>query len=220
MNSNAKILKLNNTHFDSPHGLANFNNVSTAYDMAQLCYHCVKNIDFNRITRTKSYVWKSRNKYGVQLDKVITKDYSWTNTNKLLNEGFIGIKTGVTYPAGPWFAAYLKSKGRSFIVVLLNWGSLEQRFSDAKNVIEHCHLKICWGQTSDMKPADTKSINDKESLTDSFNMSQIDTVDSQKDIDSTSTDKDRLDEDFFKTCTENLQNLDEEGSPTLSSYIF
>lgn len=36
MNKNAKKLKMMNTHFDSPHGLPNKNNKSTAYDMAKL----------------------------------------------------------------------------------------------------------------------------------------------------------------------------------------
>ena len=56
MNSDAKKIKLDNTHFDSPHGLSNSNNVSTAYDIALLCSVCVRNLDFSRITRTKSYV--------------------------------------------------------------------------------------------------------------------------------------------------------------------
>ena len=42
MNKNAKDLQMSNTHFDSPHGLANKNNKSTAYDMAKLWMHCVK----------------------------------------------------------------------------------------------------------------------------------------------------------------------------------
>lgn len=110
MNSNAKKLSMTNTHYDSPHGLANYLNVSTAYDIAILCSVCVKNIDFNRITRTKSYVCKNRIAAGFQLNKPVQKDYSWLNTNKLLSKGFIGIKTGVTYPAGPCLATYLKSK--------------------------------------------------------------------------------------------------------------
>ena len=36
MNKNAKLLGMNDTYFDSPHGLANKNNKSTAYDMARL----------------------------------------------------------------------------------------------------------------------------------------------------------------------------------------
>lgn len=101
MNENARKLKMRNTHFDSPHGLPNKNNYSTAYDIALLCSVCVGISEFNRIVRTKSYTCKNRNKATSSLEKVIQRDYHWTNTNKLLNKGFVGIKTGVTYPAGP-----------------------------------------------------------------------------------------------------------------------
>lgn len=37
MNVNARKLKMRNTYFDSPHGLPNKNNYSTAYDIALLC---------------------------------------------------------------------------------------------------------------------------------------------------------------------------------------
>lgn len=37
MNKNAQKIGMTNTHFDSPHGLANKNNMSTAYDIAMLC---------------------------------------------------------------------------------------------------------------------------------------------------------------------------------------
>lgn len=64
------------------------------------------------------------------MEMVIQRDYHWTNTNKLLNKGFVGIKTGVTYPAGPCLVTHLKKKKRSYIVVLLNCRSLEQRWID------------------------------------------------------------------------------------------
>jgi hypothetical protein len=37
MNTNAQLLGMKNTNYDSPHGLANRNNKSTAYDIALLC---------------------------------------------------------------------------------------------------------------------------------------------------------------------------------------
>lgn len=55
MNKNAEKLGMMNTVFDSPHGLANRKNKSTAYDIALLCAACVKMPEFNRITRAKSY---------------------------------------------------------------------------------------------------------------------------------------------------------------------
>lgn len=34
--------------------------------------------------------------------------YTWKNTNKLLDKGFIGIKTGITDTAGPCLASAYK----------------------------------------------------------------------------------------------------------------
>jgi len=39
-------MKLRNTHFDNPHGLMNFRNYSTAYDMGNLCLNVVTHIIF------------------------------------------------------------------------------------------------------------------------------------------------------------------------------
>ena len=55
MNDNAATLKLLNTQFDSPHGLMNPQNVSTAYDMARLTSICMHIPVFKRIVATKTY---------------------------------------------------------------------------------------------------------------------------------------------------------------------
>jgi len=34
-------MKLRNTHFDNPHGLMNYRNYSTAYDLGYLCLNVV-----------------------------------------------------------------------------------------------------------------------------------------------------------------------------------
>lgn len=43
MNQLATKIGMTNTCFDSPHGLANNNNVSTAYDIALLSMNCMQN---------------------------------------------------------------------------------------------------------------------------------------------------------------------------------
>ena len=55
MNEHAASLKLLNTFFDSPHGLMNPHNVSTAYDMARLTSICLQIPIFRRIVATKNY---------------------------------------------------------------------------------------------------------------------------------------------------------------------
>lgn len=133
MNKNAKQLQMNDTHFDSPHGMANKNNKSTAIDMAKLCMHWVKIKYFNMITKWKAYqcnVKKRRGSVMVQSKppKSPKPDYKWYNTNKLLSKGYVGIKTGVTNTAGPWLAAYITKKKRSYLVILLNSRSMDARW--------------------------------------------------------------------------------------------
>ena len=43
------------THFDSPHGLQNIENLSTAYDMSKLSALCIKNDYFREIVSTPYY---------------------------------------------------------------------------------------------------------------------------------------------------------------------
>ena len=235
MNSNAKMLKMNNTHFDSPHGLANPLNYSTAYDIALLCSVCVQISDFNRIARTRTYVCKNRNNAGLRslgvnsllkFDKfaepsiksntIGAKDYKWINTNKLLSKGFVGIKTGVTQTAGPWLATYLKWKKRAYIVVLLNWSSLDQRWIDTYKVIEHCQLKIKWGMINDIKLPREKDVNDQEQYSDSINLSNKNWEQIQNRSLYVSNEREKTDSSFFKN-NDMADICDEDGSTTLSS---
>jgi D-alanyl-D-alanine carboxypeptidase len=58
------------------------------------------------------------------------KIIKWENTNKLLDCGFLGIKTGFTEQAGPCLASVFKSSRNSYILVVLNTGTKEDRWSD------------------------------------------------------------------------------------------
>lgn len=53
MNENAFNLKMQNTNFDSPHGLMNIQNISTAYDMCKLLTKCMSIPLFRKIVSTK-----------------------------------------------------------------------------------------------------------------------------------------------------------------------
>ena len=55
MNHYANLLKLTSSHFDSPHGLMNVANLSTAYDMARLAAKCMQIPIFKRIVSTKEF---------------------------------------------------------------------------------------------------------------------------------------------------------------------
>jgi len=55
MNENAHKLKMSSTHFDSPHGLMNVSNLSTAYDMARLSSVAMKIPLLAKIVKTRTY---------------------------------------------------------------------------------------------------------------------------------------------------------------------
>jgi len=218
MNRNAWVLGMTNTKFDSPHGLSNKYNYSTALDIAMLWSVWVGISDFNRIVRCESYVCKARNKSIIGLKTSIAKGYRWNNTNKLLNRGFIGIKTGVTYTAGPCLVTHLKKKKRSYIVVLLNCKSWDQRWIDTWKIIEYCQMKIRWGLINDLKPPKysklcVKGIREKPKNLDSgeINLSHLHSTD-------IALTHNKMNNSFFKSKTEEPSTgCDEDGSTTLSS---
>ena len=55
MNDHAVKLEMNQTHYDSPHGLANADNYSTAYDVGKLSSVAIKNEYFRKICSTQNY---------------------------------------------------------------------------------------------------------------------------------------------------------------------
>ena len=61
-----------------------------------------------------------------------TKYGSFQNTNKLLEDGFDGIKTGITDTAGPCLAASYKD----YIIVVLNSKSMNQRWIEVKKLVK------------------------------------------------------------------------------------
>ncbi|CAK58030.1 unnamed protein product (macronuclear) [Paramecium tetraurelia] len=129
MNATAQKLGLSNTYFTNPHGLANRLNRSTAYDVAKLCYYAMKLPLFAQIVRTKEYSCTVTNLGQTRVLK-------WENTNKLLEQGFSGIKTGVTNDAGPCLASHFISRKHSYILVVLNCNSKEQRWVDSCRLID------------------------------------------------------------------------------------
>jgi len=115
MNRFSHFLGLKNTFYDNPHGLANIENVhfyiffslqfqlSSALDVAKLSRECFSKFSlFGEIVNCKEYQSKALSKQGA------LRSYIWKNTNRLLEKGFHGIKTGITENAGPCLAAAYK----------------------------------------------------------------------------------------------------------------
>ncbi|OMJ91093.1 hypothetical protein SteCoe_6456 [Stentor coeruleus] len=125
MNNNCKILKLFYTTFANPHGLAIKRNLSCARDVCKMASGAMKLMSFRIIVSTKTYTACIKSNDGEIRMK------TWENTNKLLNKGFSGIKTGVTNKAGPC----LCSSYENVIVTLLNSKSMEDRWREAEILV-------------------------------------------------------------------------------------
>jgi D-alanyl-D-alanine carboxypeptidase len=127
MNALAREMGLSRTLFDNPHGLSNPNNRSCASDLGRLASICMRNSHFREIVRAKSYIC-----YVFQPNEPnIYRKVKWVNTNKLLDDGWEGVKTGITQTAGPCLSACCRvSDNVTLIVTTLNSRSTEARWSD------------------------------------------------------------------------------------------
>ena len=75
MNIRAKELSLRGSFFDSPHGLNNFFNRSTANDICKLSCIAMRNPIFRKVVSMKRFVVPKGSN---------SKIYKWENTNRLL----------------------------------------------------------------------------------------------------------------------------------------
>ncbi len=112
MNSTAKAIGLESTHFDNPHGLDSKDHYTTAYDLAKLTAYALKISEFKKIVSTyKAEIPLGDNKNARLL----------VNHNKLLRsyDGAIGVKTGFTKKSGRCLVSAAERNGTVLIAVTL-----------------------------------------------------------------------------------------------------
>ena len=128
MNQKAKELSLNNSHFESPHGLDSDNHYTTAYELALLSDYALQNKIFFNIVGTKNYT-------------VTINGYpkSISNTNELLGNllGIYGIKTGFTNGANRCLVTACKRNDMDIICVVLGCDTKKFRTQDSIKLIEY-----------------------------------------------------------------------------------
>lgn len=130
MNKTARSQGLFNTCFSNPHGLADNTNKSTAEDIGKLSIIALKSKLFSEIVNKREYFCKITTK------RKEIKEMLWRNTNKLLDKGFNGVKTGNTPTAGPCFSACYRDNERRFVVVVLKTKSEKSRFGDTLKLVK------------------------------------------------------------------------------------
>ena len=128
MNNKAKELGLNNSHFETPHGLDSDGHFTTAYELALLSDYALQNKIFYNIVGTKTYT--------VTING-FPKNIS--NTNELLGNlpGIYGIKTGFTNGANRCLVTACKRNNIDIICVVLGCDTKKFRTQDSIKLIEY-----------------------------------------------------------------------------------
>lgn len=135
MNEKAKEIGCKNTHFVNPNGIHNKNHVSTAYDLALIGRHAMKNDTFRKIVKKTQYTLPATNKYA-KTDRTFktTNDLLIKNTSKAKNNYYypdaIGIKTGYTGEAGNCLVAAAKKDNMEVISVVLGANFTKEGLSE------------------------------------------------------------------------------------------
>ncbi len=115
MNSKAKELKMNSTHFSNPVGIDEQQNYSTALDIAILSSVVRKYSDILRVVRIEKEVINWSTKDGLVSKEILS-------TNKLFekNKYIQGLKTGITDLAGQCFTGYfVYPNGNQLVTVVI-----------------------------------------------------------------------------------------------------
>ncbi|MDP1835479.1 MAG: D-alanyl-D-alanine carboxypeptidase family protein [Chlamydiales bacterium] len=133
LNKYVKEVGCQDTHFMNPHGLHHPEHYTTAYDMAVLSAHALKNRQFREIVATTQW---TRPKTEFQQAMTLVQ------TNRLLRKGdyyypkAIGVKTGFTGAAQSTIVAAAQHNGRTLVAVLLKNKDRKEMFKDAIKLFE------------------------------------------------------------------------------------
>ncbi|MCC6630313.1 MAG: D-alanyl-D-alanine carboxypeptidase [Chloroflexi bacterium] len=121
MNEQAADLGMVNTAFRNPHGLDTPGHESSAYDIALLTRHALRDPTFRRMFGATAYPFRGG---------------TWTNVNRLLTQydGLVGGKTGVETEAGLCLVEVAERDGRQLIVVVLN---APRWYDDARTLLDY-----------------------------------------------------------------------------------
>jgi len=131
MNQAASSLGLKNTKYSNPIGIDDPNNYSSATDLASLTRVLLLNKVFRDIVQTKSATIYTTDGTALPL----------LNTNQLLGNGIIGVKTGNTTDAGGCLIALYQSGNHQILTVLL--GSSD-RFGQTAQYLSWINSSFSW----------------------------------------------------------------------------
>ena len=127
MNNRAKELGMQDTCFINCTGLPTEGHMTSAWDIAVMSRELILNFPELRKFTT---IW---------MDSLRDGAFELANTNKLIRfyDGATGLKTGSTSSAGYCISATAEREGMELIAVVLHGSTSQQRFEDAKTILNY-----------------------------------------------------------------------------------
>ncbi|MBT6846176.1 MAG: D-alanyl-D-alanine carboxypeptidase [Planctomycetaceae bacterium] len=140
MNTTAKQLGMNDSHYVNPHGLTAKGHLLSASDLAKLAYAAFDIPLFRQYVNTRQHA-----------TQVTTADeprlITWKNTNRLLGiAGYDGVKTGTTTAAGACLVSHGVRDGKELFIVVLGASGSSARYADSRNL-----YRWAWNQLAQTK---------------------------------------------------------------------
>ena len=127
MNTRARGLGMDDTHFVNPTGLTAEGHVTSAHDIALMSRELLtKHPDIRSFTT----IWT---------DSIRNGTFDLANTNKLIRryDGATGLKTGYTASAGYCISATAEREGMELIAVVMKGETADKRNADAKALLNY-----------------------------------------------------------------------------------
>jgi D-alanyl-D-alanine carboxypeptidase (penicillin-binding protein 5/6) len=141
MNCTAERLGMSRTRFANPHGLPAEGHFSSARDLLKLAARALESPLFRRYVATRQRGCRVAGAGGYRRNAV------WKNTNRLLAiEGYSGVKTGTTGPAGACLVSCGERGPDRLIVVVLGSSSSAARYADTRNLFRWAWLERGHGE--------------------------------------------------------------------------
>lgn len=132
MNSKAKALGCEHSHFANTHGLHDTDHYTCCYDMMLIAKAAYQNDKFMEITGTSTYAMPATNKSEARL----LTNHHWFLNGTMSYDYCIGGKTGATTEAGYALVTYAKKDGMNLISVVMHAPTWNAVYTDTRNLLE------------------------------------------------------------------------------------
>lgn len=135
MNRRARELGARHSRFRNPHGLTQDGHLSTAYDLAQIFRHALRDAVFAELVQTRNAALRVEWGLGADDWRLVRVH----NSNRLLENyaGARGGKTGYTRRARLCFVGAAQRGRTRLVVSVLGSSSSARRWADVQNLLEY-----------------------------------------------------------------------------------